>query len=240
MATPGSDFALYRAAADAGVPWVVPNEWGFDAQNAQLRAEAIVGEAKAKAREEIEKLGLSWVGIACGFWYEFSLAGSPDRYGFDVEKKTAIFFGDGEVPLSTSTFVQNARGAAKALALPLLAKDEGDKSVTLSQYRNDFVRVNSFLTTQKEMLEALAKATGTGKGEWKVENVEAKEYYEKAKAEMLKGDYSAFSRALYSRLFYPDAPGKLENTDNERLGLPKEDFQEATNRALEMREKGQI
>lgn len=63
---------LIKAAAKAGVPWILPNEYGPDGANAELgKAVSIVG-GKAKYRDEIEALGRSsWIGIACNLWFDF-------------------------------------------------------------------------------------------------------------------------------------------------------------------------
>lgn len=81
MAAPDSSKKLIEAAAEAGVKWVLPNEWGFDASNEEAGKDSMIYEAKKADRELIESLGVSsWIGIACGFWYEFSLGGGDIRY----------------------------------------------------------------------------------------------------------------------------------------------------------------
>jgi hypothetical protein len=68
---------LIEAAATANVPWILPNEFGGDRTEVVMQKDSFIGEAKAKYRDHIEKMGKSfWIAIVCGFWYEFSLAGS--------------------------------------------------------------------------------------------------------------------------------------------------------------------
>ena len=77
---------LIEAAAAANVPWILPNEYGLDPTDAELGKDTLITETKNKHRSHIEKLGKSsWISIICGFWYEFSLAGGPERYGFDFK-----------------------------------------------------------------------------------------------------------------------------------------------------------
>lgn len=80
---------LIHAAAAAGVQWVLPNEFGmYNTENAQNDT---IGPDKTKSRQFIESLGLSWVGVTCGFWYEHSLSGLG-LYSFDIAKREVIFF----------------------------------------------------------------------------------------------------------------------------------------------------
>ena len=91
-APPDTQSKLVEAAAAAKVPFVFPNEWGFD-RDAEF--EGVLGGMVARMkgiRDQISSLGVSWIAIVCGFWYEFSLAGSEYRYGFDFHNKKVIFF----------------------------------------------------------------------------------------------------------------------------------------------------
>jgi hypothetical protein len=94
---------LIRAAAEAGVPWIVPNEFRPSGANEQAGRDVVIGVPKKKDRELIEELGVSkWIGIACNFWYEYSLAG-PGLYGIDIRKRELLWFDDGEKKIYAST-----------------------------------------------------------------------------------------------------------------------------------------
>jgi hypothetical protein len=41
--------------------------------------------------------------LVCNFWYEFSLGGGSDRFGFDFIKRSFIMFDKGDVPVNVST-----------------------------------------------------------------------------------------------------------------------------------------
>src|SRR4051794_23008406 len=119
---------LIEAAAAANVPWILPNEYGLDPTDAELGKDTLITETKNKHRSHIEKLGKSsWISIICGFWYEFSLAGGPERYGFDFKNHTVTFFDDGNTPINTSTWSQCGRAVANLLSLKVLPDDENDK-----------------------------------------------------------------------------------------------------------------
>ena len=65
-APPDTSDRLFKAAADAKVPWVLPNEWGGDTSDDKY-SQIFLG--RNDQREIIEDLGMSWIGIACSFWY---------------------------------------------------------------------------------------------------------------------------------------------------------------------------
>ena len=50
-----------------------------------------------------------------------------------------------------------------------------------------------------------------------------------------------FGKLLYARIFYPDEPGNFDKhygVSNDKLGLPEEDMDEATKRAVKRSEAG--
>jgi hypothetical protein len=228
---------LIRAAAAAGVPWVLPNEFGMyktdEAQN------DTIGDSKTKDRALIQSLGLSYIGVTCGFWYEHWLS-SPDLYGFDIAKREAIFFDDGTQKIKKSTWKQTGSTVAATISLPLLPKDGKDKSLTLDLYCNRMAFVASFALSQRDMLDSLQRVTNTSDSDWNISGMPAKERFAEAKEEIGKGNRASFGHALYSRYFYDDA-GLFEKThglDNKKLGLPKADLDEASKAAVGLQESG--
>jgi hypothetical protein len=228
---------LIRAAADAGVPWVLPNEFGmFNTEEAQNDT---VGNSKGVDRELIESLGLSWIGVTCGFWYEYSLSG-PGLYGIDIGKREVVFFDDGNTKLNTSTWEQTARAVAAVLSLPVLPEDDKDEKLTLTSYRNRMLFVKSFAVSQRDMFDSLKRVTATADRDWKISSVSTKERFAKAKEDFKGGNRWAFATQLYTRYFIDDAGlfEKNRTLENEKLGLPVEDLDEATKKAVELQESG--
>ncbi|MCJ1396351.1 hypothetical protein MMC18_009241 [Xylographa bjoerkii] len=241
-APPDQQTKLIEAAAAAGMPWVLPNEFGGDGLNEEAGKDAFLGPPKKAVRDHIEKLGKSsWIGIACGFWYEFSLGGGPYRYGFDFKKKTVTMYDDGTMRLNTSTWPQTGREVANLLELKVLPEDEHDKSPCLADFRNKFVYCSSFTISQKEMFESILRVTGASADDWKVTYVPVKEAYQDAVKRMQSGDLTGFAQAMYSRFFFPDGAGNYgasRGLDNDKLGLPKEDLDEFTKEAIRLAESG--
>jgi len=125
--------------------------------------------------------------------------------------------------------------------LPILPEDENDKKPTISSWKNDFLRVGSFEISQKDMFDSVLRVTGAKENDWKVSYQSAKERYEEGKAMMQKGNMMGFGQLLYARAFYPDGAGnfgKKSGLDNEKLGLPKEDLDEATKFGIHLHESG--
>ena len=238
FAPPEQQSLLISAAAEAGVKWILPNEWGNDNGNDAVTQDLPMYAQKTQYRQQIETLGTSsWIGIICGFWYEVSLSGGPDRYGFDIPNRTLTLFDEGTVKHSTCTLLQNARGVANLLRLPIVREDENDTSPCLNDWKNKFAYFASFSVSQREMWESVMRVTGTGVGDWKVEREDAKERYRKGMDAMGKGDWGGMARAMYSRVFWEDGIGWHEATkglDNGKVGLEKEDLDGATRRAVEM------
>ncbi|KAJ3125815.1 hypothetical protein HK098_008203 [Nowakowskiella sp. JEL0407] len=234
IAPPDQSAKLIKAAAEANIPWIIPNEFGADGSNEVLSKDSMLGAAKKADRDLIESLGKSWIGIACNFWYEFSLGGGEGRYGFDFRNKTVLFYDDGEEKIPTATWPLTAKAVANLLALKVYPDDENDTSLTLDSYRNKFVNVKSFNVSQKDMLASVLRVTGDSIDDWKITNVKVEEYFMKYLQQLQKGDRPAFVRVLYSRFFFKGTSASITNFDNEKLGLPVEDLDEFTKVALEM------
>ena len=219
--------------------WIVPNEWGLDVPQ-NVAADTVILAHKSRELAHIESLGVSaWVAVACGFWYEFSLAGTADRYGFDLRKREATFFDDGSVKMCTSTFPQVGRATAALLALPVLPRDADDKSVTLQRFRNKFAHTSSFRVSQRDMFASLLRVTRTTEADWTVKSEPARERWAAAKVAFEGGDRAALGRMLYTRMFMEDAPADyVARLDNEALGLPVEDLDEFTAVAVKMDKEG--
>lgn len=234
-APPDTSKKLFKAAAEAGVPWVIPNEWGGDSSDVK-NSQIFLGQNDQ--RKAINDLGMSWIGIACSFWYEFSLGGTKDRYGFDMNNKTVVFFDDGEQKIHTSTFPQCGRAVAALLSLPLTKPDASYTGKTLEDYRNKFVHISSFYVSQKDMFASLLRVTGGKESDWEISYEPSKERYEKAGEAAKKGDIVAFGRMMYARGFFPGDDCPLDfsryGLDNADLGLPQEDLDEFGKKAWEM------
>lgn len=86
------------------------------------------------------------------------------------------------------------------------------------------------------MFESALRVTKTKESDWDVSYEPAKERFETAQKGIKEGNRMAFAKWLYTRVFFDDGCGDFEKrlgTSNHVLGLPKEDIDEATGRAIQ-------
>ncbi|KAI9812696.1 MAG: hypothetical protein M1832_000353 [Thelocarpon impressellum] len=235
MAPPDTQTKLIQAAADAGVSWVLPNEWAPDTADEALVRDVGPFQKMGPQRDLIAKLGKSsYIAVHTGFWYEWSLA-IPASYGFDFAHRTVTLFDEGDTKISTSTWPQVGRAVAALLSLPIQPEGQ-ERERSLDHFRNKLVYVSSFTVSQRDMLDSVLRVTGTSLADWTVTKEPSKERYLGGIESMKKGDRIGFAKMMYSRVFYPDGNGDFEKrrgTSNALLGLPKEELDEATKAAIE-------
>lgn len=232
-----TQFKLIDAALEAGIKYIMPNEWGTLAGAASSSLKQDLGmmiDGILKVREYIESKGLTWISLCCGFWYEFSLAGTEARYGFDFEQKKVTFYDEGTTRINTSTFPQVGRAVAALLSLPV--ESEGP---CVSKWKNRPLVCSSFFVSQRDMFESVLRVTGDKESDWKIGYEGAEERFKRGGELMRSGQMVGFGILLYARMFYDDGAGNFnDKLDNEALGLPKEDFDEATKVAIQMAADG--
>ncbi|KAF5674104.1 isoflavone reductase family [Fusarium circinatum] len=218
---------LVQAAAKAGVPYIMPNGYAGDIEQVKLGEDTLLGPIAKANRDEIERLGMKWITVCCGFWFDYSLAGGESRFGFDFDKKTLTLYDDGNVKNSTSTLAQVGRAVARVLSLKELS--DADNDLTVSSFSNRAVYLNSFVVSQRDLFESVKRVTSTSNADWSITHESSKKRYEDGVAQVKRGDMSGFSKLLYARAFSPEDPSDLSaKAQNELLGLPREDLDEAT------------
>lgn len=227
---------LIAAAKDAGIKWVMPNEYGMDYERFPKAGEDTkLGPPAIAIRQSIRAAGLNFVALACSFWYEFSLAGTAARYGFDFAKREVTFFDQGETRITTSTWPQCGRALAALLSLPVLPMNEKDEQLTLSRFRDKSAFIGSFFVSQKDMFASVLRVTETEEADWTIGYEGAEARFKRGGEMFAQGKLEGYGMMLYARSFYKDSPADIQAVlDNEKLGLPKEDFHDATRVAVEM------
>jgi hypothetical protein len=211
---------LVQAAAKAGVPYIMPNGYAGDIEHVKFGQDVMLGPVAQANRDEIEKLGMKWITVCCGFWYDYSLAGGSARFGFDFDKKELTIYDDGNTKTSVSTLAQVGRAVATVLSLKVLPDDENDTSLTLSSWLNKPVYLKSFVVSQNEIFESVKCVTETTAD---------------GLAMVKTGNMAGFAKLLYSRAFFPeDAGNHSDKAQNELLGLPEENLDEATQVGIDM------
>jgi hypothetical protein len=213
-----------RSAAEAGVAWILPTEFGSDTTSKSFNEELVLFGLKARMRDLIEELGISsWVAVVTNPWYDFSL--KPGHFGIDTKNRSAKFWGQGNVSMPTTTLRRAGEGIGALLSLP---EEE------LSKFRNGHFYIHSFMATQQKILDAVIAASGTTTEHWQVENVDILEAYADAKKRAMQGDVDGMVEQLYILHFMEGRGGDYSEkmVPNQDLGLQDEDIVEVTRAIL--------
>ncbi|KAI1400499.1 hypothetical protein F4819DRAFT_367105 [Hypoxylon fuscum] len=215
-----------RAAAAAGVPYVVPVEFGSD-PHAALVAEFPPMAAKEKPRKLIENLGVSkWLAVITNPWYDY---GFPPRgdWGVDIKARKAILWDGGNVKVNTTSVKRVGEATAELLALP---------EEQLKGYANGCFYVSSFHVTQKEILASTLRATGTSEQDWDISTPRSEDVIAACNERVGKGDMGAFMTKFFVSHFLEGKGGDYheEVVDLEKLGLEKEDLDQVTAEAAKV------
>ncbi|KAF2117130.1 hypothetical protein BDV96DRAFT_644563 [Lophiotrema nucula] len=230
---------IVKAAGEAGVKWIMPNIYGGDITNASLSKESLYGDTAVANLEDCKAAGIPYIVLCCGFWYEWSLALGEQWFGFTIkDRKATLIIDDGEEKISVSTWEQCGRALAALLSLPVQG-EAGKPGV--EDWKNKLLYINSFTVSQRDMLNSLHRVLGTSDSDWTITREPAKQRYQDGIAEMQRGERTGFAKAMYTRFFFKDGGGNHEETQglvNEKLGLPKEDLDFSTKRAVQMVESG--
>ncbi|EWY81239.1 hypothetical protein FOYG_15514 [Fusarium oxysporum NRRL 32931] len=148
-----------RAAAKAGVPYILPAEFGPDSFASKLIEENQLLQDKKKIRDLIEELGVSsWISVAVGPFLDMNI--KSGLWGIDVENRKATIWTGAVGKVNASSVAQTGQATAAVLSLP---------GQDLSRYKNKAFYVPSFHLTQKELLQAFQKATGTADQDWEID-----------------------------------------------------------------------
>jgi hypothetical protein len=224
-ALPGRPYTVHLriidAAIQAGVKRFIPSEYG---NNTCAAASEFVPLYEDKAKviaylKSKESTGLTWTAVHSGQFFDWGL--ESGWLDYDLKNKKVTIYDSGNKAWSTSTL-----GTASAAVAKVLLKPEETK--------NRPVFVASFTLSQRQLLAALEKASGST---WQVENMTSEEAVTKAK-ELGKQDKSEGLKLLVLQLLYADDADrgadfeKDDLLDNKLLELPTEDLTEVVERVV--------
>ncbi|KAF2680815.1 NAD(P)-binding protein [Lentithecium fluviatile CBS 122367] len=225
--------SICNAGAKAGIPYIMPNVYGYDILNDGLNDDFVYGPVTKQGVKDVETSGANYIVLCCGFWYEWSLLAGENFLGFDIDNKKAVFFDDGKARINSSTLTQCGRAIAALLSLPITKEDPSKPAI--EDWKNKGLYISSLLVSQRDILDSLNRVLGTSDSDWTITHENSKERTESALEEIKKGNFFAFAKALYTRVFYPNGDGDYESTRgvaNELLGIEKEDLDECTKLVL--------
>ncbi|KAH7175234.1 hypothetical protein EDB81DRAFT_673413 [Dactylonectria macrodidyma] len=228
---------IAAAAAKAGVPYVMPNAFGYPIDRDNLDEEDTFAAGVLDQVEEVQRLGISTVVLSCGIWYEWSLALGEPWFGFTIKDRKVTMFDDGKRILTVSTWEQCGRALAGLLSLP-----QSGVSTCVDDFKNGHVLINSFRVSQRDMLDSLHRVMGTTDSDWEITYESVEKRMQDGAEELKRGVRTGFAKILYGRAFHVDKPNSdyaaTRTMANGILGLPKEELDDATRRAVNMVESG--
>lgn len=215
----GDQNKFIDAAIAAGVQRFVPSDFGSNTTDAKLRAIVPASESKfgtvnyLKSKEK----EISWTSFITGAFFDWCLM--VGFFGLSFSDKSATLYDNGTATFSTTNLRSIGLSVVKALEDPELSK-------------NKYVYVSGFQTTQKQILEVAEKITGD---KWTVTNVATKDLIKEGGDKIQKGDYSGIYDQIKGAGFGSDKLGDLtsEGLWNEKLGLPKGDFEKSVRAGFE-------
>ena len=219
-----------RAAARAGVPYILPAEFGPDPFASKLIEEnQLLQDKKKKIRDLIEELGVSsWISVAVGPFLDMNI--KSGLWGIDVENRKATIWTGAVGKVNASSVAQTGQASAAVLSLP---------GQDLSRYKNKAFYVPSFHLTQKELLQAFQKATGTADQDWEIDyqdvNDALKDCNDKIQQKDATAPFVKFFLAHFREGSGGDFESKVDASEVKKLheiGLQKEAVDDVLKRTV--------
>jgi hypothetical protein len=137
-----------------------------------------------------------------------------------------MFVNGGTPKFNTTNLETVGLAAARLIALP---------NAELEKFANKFVYVRSYLTSQKEIFEAVKKVSGTSDEEWAITEKDAGTWIQEGWETVKSGNFMGMMAVLYGHYMKGGPTSNFEavrGISNDILGLPVEDLGEGVRKAL--------
>ena len=206
---------LIRAAANAGVSYVLPVEFGT-APDAKAIEEFDHLIAKRASRELIEELGVSsWIAVVTNPWLDLGLR--LGGWGMRIKERRVTLWEGGNTKINTATLKRSGEATAELLSLP---------DAELEKFRNRSFFVSSCYASQREIFESVLRATQTTEDDWAVTTPDGEQVLKDSDKALKAGDFmKSFLDKYYMTHFRKGFGGDYnDKVDSTKLGLPEEDL----------------
>ncbi|KAF5612317.1 NAD(P)-binding domain protein [Fusarium subglutinans] len=218
-----------RAAAKAGVPYILPAEFGPDPFSSKLIEDNQLLQDKQKIRDLIEELGVSsWISVAVGPFLDMNI--KSGLWGIDVANRKATIWTGAVGKVNTSSVAQTGQATAAVLSLP--GRD-------LSRCKNKAFYVPSFRLSQKELLLAVQKATGTADQDWEIDYQDVNDAMKDCNGKIQQKDAAAPFVKFFLTHFREGSGGDFESKVDvsevkklHEIGLQKEAIDDVLERTV--------
>jgi len=221
----GTQKLIVDAAVASGVKVFLPSEYGIDTARPNVSEILPLARAKVDTVNYLKSVQdkISWAAVITGSLFDWAFYVAPGFGGWNIPARTATIFDGGNVPYEATNLGQTAKAVVAILKNPEVVK-------------NQHVYVNSFTTTQNEVLRAFEKATGekftvtegNTEGLWK----DGVEKIQRGGPDAGVGRIQTIMAALYGLgglNHYSVNPG----LSNEKLGLKEESLDEVVKKIVE-------
>lgn len=214
-------FRLADACMAAGVKRIIPADFGScdSADDVTLKILPLYS-GKKKVRDYVDELAakpgstLTWTAFVCGHFFDYGLKHVLLR--FDIKKRKADILDGGDVKWSATNLATIGKATVR-----ILLKEEETK--------NKLLYIQSFNTTQNEVLASFEKATGS---KWTTTHSSAQEVIKTNRQKADEGDPEAVEEIVSAHgIVAANWEGK-PTFANELLNLEKESLDEVTARCV--------
>jgi uncharacterized protein YbjT (DUF2867 family) len=211
-----------RAAAKAGVPYILPTEFGVDTP--KVENEHSMMAPKMARRRLIEELGVSsWIAVIVNFWLDANIQNG--LWGIQVKDRKVEIFKGADAKISTTTVSRSGEGIAVLLSL---------SEAELAKHKNKSYYFSSFELSQRDIFEAVKRATGTKDVDWDITEKDAAEIIRQSELKIREGDgYAEWYRLFV--MFFQGIPGSNYEgkvVDLRGHGLPNENLDTVVRQAI--------
>ena len=213
---------LIHAAAKAGVPYILPTEFGVDTP--KVENEHSMMPPKMARRRLIEELGVSsWIAVIVNFWLDANV--QSGLWGIDVNGRKVEILKGADAKISTTTVTRSGEGIAILLSLP---------ESELAQYKNKSYYYSSFELSQRDIFEAVKRSTGTTDADWVITEKDAAKVVQESEPKIRAGDWYAEWYRLFVMFFQGIQGSNFEDkvVDLREYGLPTEDLDDVIKQAI--------
>lgn len=212
---------IIAAAVEAGVRRFIPSEYGLNNNNPAARALCPVFREKGEVQDHLRTLEhrMEWMSVACGMWLKWSA--QHEFLGMHIAERKFVLWDDGEGLFSTTTEENTALAVVNAL------------TKKWEETANKVVWLSDFAVSQKQLLEAVERATGE---KFETESIDSESFIREKQAAAAAGDGEATYALIETGFVTGKYGGHLEEEGeimNDLLELPKRSFDEVIKTAVE-------
>ena len=172
----------------------------------------------------IENSGTSsWIAVISNFWLDLNI--QTGLWGFDVKGRKAEIFKGADAKISITTLARTGQGVAALLSLP---------DAELAQYKNNSFYIASFELSQREIFEAIKRATATKDADWNIKERDGTEIIRECEPKIRAGDSFAEWTRLFAMFFQGMNGSNYQDkvVDLSKYGVAAENLDEVVCRAV--------